>query len=1344
MGPGEALGPAAPERILATPHHRVLSLDVVALRAHLAGAPVEGAREQGIVVTLPMPDGRLERFRVALSPILAPELGARFPEIHTYKGWGIDDKTASARFDWTPAGFHGMVLSARGTVYIDPWAKDDTRHYVAYDKKDYGRPGAPAWRCEAGATDLTAELRQRFGAPLPATPFGDTKRTYRLAVAADGEYTAFQGSQAAALAAIVTTMNRVNAIYEREVAVHMDLVADELDIIFTNAGTDPYINSDSECGSTGCANTANLDANQTTLDSVIGAANYDVGHVFTTSKGGRADIGVVCVDAGKARGVSGLSTPVGDPFDVDYVAHDLGHQFGAHHTFNAFTPGSCTGGGQRHAATAYEPGSGSTIMGFAGLCISENVQAHSDDYFHGASLDEIQAYLSTASVTLCATTAPTNDTPPTGVDAGPSHTIPIGTPFALTASATDPDGDPLTYAWEQMDLGTKSPPDTDDGTRPILRSRPPTLSPTRLFPTLSSVLGPPSVPDDCATTTFGFECLPATTRTLTFRATVRDGRSGTNSATTSLSVDSTSGPFVVTAPNTAVSWVGGSVHTVAWNPAGTDLAPVSCADVRISFSSDGGLTFPFVLAASTPNDGAEDVRLPQAATTQARIEVDASACGNVFFDISRPAFTVTTPTATLSISDATRAEGDSGSSNATFTVTLSPALTETLTVDFATADGTATAGSDYTTTTGTLTFAAGQTSQTLAVGVLGDNVDEPDETFTVTLGNVQGPATISDGTGVGTIVDDDPPPAISIGDVAQAEGNAGTTSAVFTLTLSNPSSMTVGASFATANGTATAGSDYAAATGTVSFAPGQTTQTLAVSIVGDDVFEADETFAVNLSAPTNATIGDGQGIGTITNDDPLPVASIADATVVEGDEGNVFALFAVSLANATSQVVAVDYATADGSAVAGSDYVAVSGTLTIPAGATTATIPIPVKGDLLLETDEVFLVNLTGATNATIGDGLAVGTIQDDDALPVVAIGDVTVAEGTGGTTNAVVPLTLSAATGVTVSVDYATANGSAVAGLDYVASSGTVSFAPGATTATLAVAVKGDTRREMNEALAVALANPVNAKLGRRHGQVTILDDDRASADPCLPIVVAPFTIGAPGCYFLATDVTTPARGGTALTIGADDVRLDLRGHVLSDTSGLGTEALGIAANDRTNVRIWGGTVQGFLRGIALDATGPYVSAQGLVVQRMVVRDSTETGIEIQGRGNKVIDNQVVRSGGSTALGDPTPVDAHGISVTGPGVLVTRNLISDTHGHAAGTAIAIDADAADTLSIVRNRISNPTRVSSIGVRATASSSVTVTLNRLSNLDFGVVFAGGTTGTATSNVMIHVDTPYVP
>jgi hypothetical protein len=598
--------------------YQYVELDAVALMNALERAPMEFtnvAIAQPLIMTLAMPDGTFARFSVVESPIMHPDLGAKFPEIRTYLGQGIDDPHATVRFDWTPAGFHAQILSPNGAVYIDPLWRNDTVSYASYFKSDY-RKGADGFGCLVPG-EQPIPLPQDGG----GVATGEVRRTYRLACAATGEYTAFHGgTQAAGLAAVVTAVNRVSGVYETEVAVRLSLVANNNLIIYTSAGSDPYTNSDGF---------AMLTQNQSNLTSVIGSANYDIGHVFSTGGGGVAGLGVVCNSSQKARGVTGQPSPTGDGFWIDYVAHEMGHQFGSNHCFNGLT-GSCAGG-NRNASTAYEPGSSSTIMGYAGICGADNLQAHSDPYFHSVSFDEIRVFTQSGGGNSCAQQTATGNLPPT-VNAGADYVIPRNTPFAVTAvSGSDPDGDPITYSWEQRDLGVaQALSSPDNGTSPIERVWNPTTSPTRTIPRLSNLL---------ANTLPIGEKYPAVSRTMDWRVVVRDNRAGSGGIGVDnmiVTINSSAGPFAVTSPNTNVSLAG--QITVTWTVANTTAAPVSAANVDIYLSTDGGNTFPTLLLSGTPNDGSEVVNLPNSPTTTARIKVQGS--GNIFFDISNTNFQI--------------------------------------------------------------------------------------------------------------------------------------------------------------------------------------------------------------------------------------------------------------------------------------------------------------------------------------------------------------------------------------------------------------------------------------------------------------------------------------------------------------------------------------------------------------------------------------------------------------------------------------------------------------------------------------------------------------------------------
>jgi hypothetical protein len=577
---------------------------------------------------------------------MAPRLAARFPDIRTYRGQGLDDPTATTRFDVTPAGFHAIVLSGHGTVIIEPAAHDRSGRYVSYDQRTAPKDGNTSscllFGAEQSLVQPESKQIQRSGySPLVAMT-GTTLRTYRLALAATAEFTQTYGGGTVdgALSAMSTTINAVNAIYERDLAIHLMLIDDEASIIFRNAATDGYTSDD--------ANSL-LVQNQTILDRIVGPGNYDVGmvvdgHVYAYQPGhfifqGAAQFQSVCANGSKGKGVSIFRSTEPSTITATYVvAHELGHMFGALHTFNG-TLDDC--GPSRFAQVAYEPGSGSTIMGYRGgflpngnyfpLCGGEELFSN-DTYFHTASIEQIVNYTTFGNGSFCPLVTSRENNPP-NVDAGIDYTIPANTPFALTATASDPEADGLTYCWEEYDLGSAGPPDTDNGNRPIFRSFAPVPSPLRMFPRLSDILS--------GTATFG-ESLPTTTRTMNFRVTVRDNHSdggGVNTGAMRVNVMAGSGPFAITQPSSSTTWVASSTQTVTWNVVNTSAAPISCSNVRILLSIDGGNSFPVVLSSSKPNTGAATVIIPNTPTSTARIKIEA--VGNIFFNISLPNFTIT-------------------------------------------------------------------------------------------------------------------------------------------------------------------------------------------------------------------------------------------------------------------------------------------------------------------------------------------------------------------------------------------------------------------------------------------------------------------------------------------------------------------------------------------------------------------------------------------------------------------------------------------------------------------------------------------------------------------------------
>jgi len=628
-------------------------LDLDQLQQLLDAAPMEFrpiAQMSQTLISLPMPDGSMQRFDIQESPIMEAALSERFPDIQTFNGRGVTDPSKSLRFDLTPAGFHAMILQADGpTIFIDPvYFKGDKRYYQVYYRSDFRSTVAKNFSCQTETPMSKGQTNKR---PLLPKSFGSCElRTYRLALAATGEYTQFHGGTVAdALAAQVVSMNRVNAVYERDLAVRMVIVADNYKIIYTNGSTDPYSNA---------SGGAMLGENQTICDDSIGTANYDIGHVFSTGGGGVAYLQSVC-NNNKAGGVTGSANPIGDPFDIDYVAHEMGHQFGANHTQN----NACN----RNGATAMEPGSASTIMGYAGIC-APNVQNNSDDHFHGVSLEEMGAFI-TSSGHSCPTTTPLANNSPVVNNSTNTLVIPANTPFFLTGDAQDQDtADVLTYCWEQMDNQTATMPPLPTSTvGPSFRSISPSSNPTRYFPNLA---------DLSAGISPTWEVLSSVSRSYNFRLTVRDNASGggcTDHVDLSVNVDANSGPFIINYPSaTGISWIGTTQETVQWDVANTNNAPLNCTLVDILLSTDGGLTYPTVLATATPNDGSEVITVPNTPSSTCRIMVRAS--GGNFFDISDNDFEITGASFGYNLSVAMDSLAGCPNSNGSYFVTVTGLL----------------------------------------------------------------------------------------------------------------------------------------------------------------------------------------------------------------------------------------------------------------------------------------------------------------------------------------------------------------------------------------------------------------------------------------------------------------------------------------------------------------------------------------------------------------------------------------------------------------------------------------------------------------------------------------------
>jgi hypothetical protein len=766
---------------------RALTVDRAALAAVLDGAPHErsrAGRTAPLTISLPSPGGGFERFAIQQASVMEPGLAARHPEIATYAGTSIDTPGATVHLDLTPLGFHASVRGPDGAWYVDPYYAGDDCLYISYrgaDLVDDPHGGfverEPPSRVSPG---------KPFGLPRSAAGPPVSLRTYRLALASDPAYASYPANAADVTAAKATLISRVNQLYEDDFGIHLSLVANN-DVLNLDTAA-AMTGANGPCGAAACytaaqaagCDVATLDRTRIVLGQLVGASNYDIGHIgMGVDSGGIAYVGVVGASH-KGGGCTGVDTPVGDLFAVDYVAHEMGHQFAAGHTFNGVS-GSCAGNG---GGPAVEPGSGVTVMGYAGICATDDLQPHADPYFSQRSIDQVTSYAGAplgvvnevqtvslrdfagtdsfrltykgaqsaaitsgttynaagivaaikaiagfpAAATVTATAwgstagapgatgftltfggslagtdvAPLTLTSPVGmtgfvgettqggavrnggaatatanrapvVDAPVAFTIPTRTPFALTGSATDADGDTLTYLWEQNDAGagtalsnntkTGGPLFRVFGTAAAVTPADTLLSPSpgenvagtlpvRVFPDLAQVLADntnaatgscPAAPLTPAKVDCYSEFLPtsAYTSAMHFRLTARDGNAlagGVGHGDTTVTVAPAAGPFRVTSQASASTVNAGAPLTVTWSVAGTNAAPVSAANVRITMSTDGGLTFGRLVTPATPNDGSQVVFLPNADTTQARIRIEGA--GSVFFDVNRAAFTV--------------------------------------------------------------------------------------------------------------------------------------------------------------------------------------------------------------------------------------------------------------------------------------------------------------------------------------------------------------------------------------------------------------------------------------------------------------------------------------------------------------------------------------------------------------------------------------------------------------------------------------------------------------------------------------------------------------------------------
>ncbi|MES2566186.1 MAG: zinc-dependent metalloprotease family protein [Bacteroidota bacterium] len=609
-------------------NYHLFQLDLKALRTKLLNAPVlfENSNKAPLILEFPNAEGNYEKFVVYESSIMDPLLEKKFPMIKTYAAQGIEDPTATMRFSVTQFGLHTMSISGvKSTVFIDPYTSD-LASYIVYDRESLGSDPQGFECLTEESMDLPSVKRTSGDGDLSVQNINDQKlRVFRLAQSCTAEYgNIFAGTsnqKANIQAQMAITMNRVNGVYERDLAIHMNFVANnDLIIYYGSTATDPW---------SGEYNTKTAQ----TIDAAIGVTNYDIGHNFNTAGGGNAGcLSCVCLSSSqsgthKGRGMTGRSNPTGDAFDIDYVAHEMGHQFGGYHVMN-----TCSRSG--NGATEVEPASGSSIMGYAGIC-SSNVQNNSHADFNYVNIRDISNNIKTGNSTCAAITTLTN-TPPTA-NAGLDYTVPVSTAYILEGAGTDVDGtSSLTYNWSQNDPaqspGSAAPLSTYS-VGPLYRAFAPSTSPNRYMPALTTVLN--------NTLNSTWEKTPSVARTLNFSFIVRDNNIGAGQTASDLmkvTVSAAAGPFSVTSQNTATTWTAGTTQTITWNVANTNTGAVNTPSVNIFLSTNGGYLYPITLASNVPNNGSAVITVPSVTTTTGRLMVRGA--GNIFYDINNIALKI--------------------------------------------------------------------------------------------------------------------------------------------------------------------------------------------------------------------------------------------------------------------------------------------------------------------------------------------------------------------------------------------------------------------------------------------------------------------------------------------------------------------------------------------------------------------------------------------------------------------------------------------------------------------------------------------------------------------------------
>ncbi|MEL4306618.1 reprolysin-like metallopeptidase [Joostella sp. CR20] len=602
------------------------TLDFEHLQNQLKNTPKRGnfsSKSSAVTIGFPTEENTITNFKITETNVFAPDLAKKYPSIKSYMGVSTENPSEKIYFSVDPSGFHGLIRTSKNTHYINPSEEKNT-YYLA-EKSAF-----TTTEFECKVEEASKETISKNSYALRPVDDG-MLRTYRMALACTAEYAKYhtdraevsdgteQQKKAAVLAAMNTSITRINSVYENDLAISLQLIANNDDLIFLDADTDGLTNGNGQ---------TLINEIQDVIDAAVGFSNYDIGHVFSTSTSGGdgiAQLASVCT-SNKARGVTGYINPIGDVYDIDFVAHEIGHQFGATHTFN----NSCSS--NRSGATSVEPGSGSTIMAYAGICPS-NVQGNSDAYFHAISISQIWDNITEGSST-CGTTSAINNTAPVITELT-DYTIPAGTPFVLNATVTDSNDDTLTYTWEQQNNEVSVQPPVANATNgPSFRSYPPSLSSKRFFPRESDILNNNLAPT--------WEVIPTVSRTLNFSLLVRDNNAeGGQIARGDLSVTTvkTNTPFAVTSQTANETLQGGSVYKVTWDVGETNKIPISTSFVDVCLILNNDFENPIILSEKTKNDGSKQVVIPGDITTSnARIMVKAS--DNIFFALNQATLSI--------------------------------------------------------------------------------------------------------------------------------------------------------------------------------------------------------------------------------------------------------------------------------------------------------------------------------------------------------------------------------------------------------------------------------------------------------------------------------------------------------------------------------------------------------------------------------------------------------------------------------------------------------------------------------------------------------------------------------